>query len=303
MGLCGVRRNEGGRLYLPWFGATSSIAVDPIEKKPLYHFRPGSQILSVGFVGCNLRCPFCQNWEISQGTRAATEHLEPSALVALALQAGTGALAYTYSEPLVHAEYLIEAMSAARGSGLANVLVTNGCILRPASAEVLAACDAANIDLKAWNPDFYRAELGGDRDAVLRFIEEALGAKVHVEVSTLVIPGKNDGEDEIDSIARFLAGLSPDLVLHLSAYRPMYKYTEAPTRSESLERLAKVARASLPYVYIGNVQGEENNDLCTSCGATLVRRRDYKVDASGLARGPGTGARCAACNATVPFRL
>ncbi len=302
-GICKVRKNEGGRLVLPFYGRVSAVAVDPIEKKPLYHFKPGSSTLSIGFVGCNLRCPFCQNWGISQGVEAPTERLEAGESASLALRSRCASVAYTYSEPVVHAEWVIEAMAAVRAAGLANVLVTNGCVLPPASTELLARCDAVNIDLKSWNADFYRRELGGGLEAVKAFIAEAHGAGVHVEATTLVLPGENDSEEEIDAMAAFLAGLSPELPYHLSAYRPMYRWTKSATRPESVVRLAAVARRRLRHVYSGNLAFERNDDPCPACGAVFVRRAGYSVDASGLSRGTGGEARCAACGERVAYRL
>jgi pyruvate formate lyase activating enzyme len=228
-GLCRVRSNRGGKPDLPFYGRVSALSVDPIEKKPLFHFRPGSSILSVGFVGCNLRCPFCQNWEISQSTDASTRELSPEYLVAEALAARSFGLAYTYSEPLVHFEYVLEAMKKAREAGLANVLVTNGCILEEPAREILALTDAANVDLKAYSADNYRRVLGGELESVTRFIEVAVELGVHVEATTLVVPGLNDGQKETDACIDFLSGVSQDLPWHLSAYRPEYRW-KAPRR-------------------------------------------------------------------------
>jgi len=302
-GICKVRKNEGGRLVLPFAGRVSSVAVDPIEKKPLYHFKPGSAALSIGFVGCNLRCPFCQNWGISQGVDAPTEPLDPGECAALARHARSASVAYTYSEPAVHAEWVIEAMASVRAAGLSNVLVTNGCVLPPASTELLARCDAVNVDLKSWDADFYRRELGGELEAVKAFIAEAFGAGVHVEATTLVLPGANDSDDEIDAMAAFLASLSPDIPYHLSAYRPMHRWTKPATSPESVVRLAAVARRRLRHVYAGNLASERNDDPCPACGAVLARRAGYSVDSSGLAKGPDGEARCAACGERVAYRL
>ncbi|MBN1242423.1 MAG: AmmeMemoRadiSam system radical SAM enzyme [Spirochaetales bacterium] len=302
-GICKVRQNEDGRLVLPFYGRASSVAVDPIEKKPLYHFKPGTPVLSIGFVGCNLRCPFCQNWEISQGLGAPTERLDPEECAKLARRSRCASVAYTYSEPVVHTEWVIEAMSSVRAAGLANVLVTNGCVLPPASTELLASCDAVNVDIKSWDADFYRRELGGELEAVKAFIAEARGSGVHVEATTLVLPGSNDSEEEIDAIAAFLASLSPELPYHLSAYRPMYRWTKPATPPENVVRLAAIARGRLRHVYAGNLAFERNDDHCPACGAVLVRRAGYSVDASGLSGGTESEARCAACGERVAYRL
>ena len=284
-------------MALPFYGMVSAVSADPIEKKPLYHFMPGSETYSVGYLGCNLRCPFCQNHGISQSVDAATRRVDPAGLVAEARAAGCPSLAHTYSEPLVHAEFVAACMKAARDAGLANALVTNGCCGDEAAADVLSQCDAVNVDLKSWDEGFYRDELGGDLESVKRFVTAAVDYGVQVEVTTLVIPGKNDDPAGIAAIAGFLASLSPDIPYHLSAYRPMYRYTIPATKASALRSLADVARRSLRYVYTGNVPGERSVTLCRACGAVLVSRIGYAVDASGL-----RGERCASCGEISPIR-
>ena len=296
LGVCRVRRNDGGRLVLPFYGHASAISIDPIEKKPLYHFLPGSPTYSVGYVGCNLRCPFCQNFGISQSTDALTEAVDPADLARAALRAACPSLSHTYSEPLVHAEFVIESLKAARSAGLRTVLVTNGCALHEAATEVLSLCDAVNVDIKSWDEAFYRDELGGDLPTVKAFVELGFRLGTHVEATTLVIPGKNDDDDQVDGIAAFLASLSPDIPLHLSAYRPMNRYAVGPTPSSTIERLTVVARKRLSYVYPGNVGGMAVRTACRSCGATLVERRGYGIDMSGL-----TGGSCSACGSRSPI--
>ncbi len=252
-GLCKVRLNREGTLVLPYYGCLSGIAIDPIEKKPLYHFLPGSEVFSVGFVGCNLRCPFCQNYRISQSTDASTRRYSPEDLIQQAKDSDCPSIAYTYSEPLVHPEFVRDCMILAREAGLKNVLVTNGCVNPEPAGELLELCDAANVDLKSWSGDWYEKELGGNLAAVCAFIQQAVKLSVHVEVTTLVIPGKNDGDDEIRGIARFLAGISPKIPLHLSAYRPMHKYSIPPTAKTSLVHLRGIAGVFLENVHLGNV--------------------------------------------------
>lgn len=306
-GICRVRRNEGGALALPYFGAISSLAVDPIEKKPLLHFLPGSEVFSAGFLGCNLRCPFCQNWEISQSLEPPVRRMEPAELVEQARRSGCPSIAYTYSEPLVHFEFILECMGLARRAGLRNVLVTNGCVGEGAARELLALTDAANVDLKCWSEETYKETLWGDRGAVIRFISLAAAA-CHLEVTTLVVPGLNDSEAEIESIAGFLLGLSPDIALHLSAYHPDWKHRAPATGGAELRALAERARSRLRYVYIGNLPGEGSDTRCPTCGALLVRRRGYSTRIEGLAArgapkaatGPVLG-RCAACGASLPI--
>ena len=294
-GRCRVRFNRGGVLELPFHGRLSSIAVDPIEKKPLYHFHPGKNILSVGFVGCSFRCPFCQNHRISQDTGVPTREVSAGELVALAEQEGSFGIAYTYSEPLVHLEYVLEACRLARARGLKNVLVSNGFVNPQPAEELLGLLDAANIDLKSFNPEFYRQEIGGELEEVKRFLTQARG-RIELEVTTLVIPGRNDGPEEMEAIAAFLAALDPAIPLHLSAYHPQYRYTLPPTPPATVRRLAEVARRYLRYVYLGNLGAEESDTACRQCAAVLVRRRGYQVSVPGLHDG-----RCARCGAPAPI--
>ncbi|MDR0494079.1 MAG: AmmeMemoRadiSam system radical SAM enzyme [Treponema sp.] len=281
-GACGVRANKNGSGLLPFYGYVTALAVDPVEKKPLYHFRPGSMILSVGFAGCNLHCPFCQNWHISQSTDAPGKYMKPGELVSAALREGGEALAYTYSEPLVHAEYLLDCMALARRHGIANVLVTNGCADGEAAREILALADAANIDLKCFSADTYARVLGGNLDAVLAFIRLARATGVHVEITTLIVPGLNDSAEELDACAGFIASLGA-VPWHLSAYHPDYRWNAPPTDPAFLRRVKKQAEKRLPFVYAGNIADGENNTICPRCGSTLVRRSGYRVEKPGLA--------------------
>jgi pyruvate formate lyase activating enzyme len=317
----GCRPGSGGKaaeLELPYYGRISAAAKDPIEKKPLYHWRPGSSIFSVGFAGCNLRCPFCQNWRISQipggGPRAGggipAEFFSPAELVALAAARNSRALAYTYSEPLVHGEFLLDCMKAARAAGMANVLVSNGCAGADAAGEILSLTDAANIDLKCFSEEGYAKVLGGDLQTVLDFIRRALELGVHVELTTLLVPEFNDSEAEIEAAVEFIAGLfsgegeargSPRAVpYHLSAYHPDWRWNAPPTNPELLAERARAAKRRLPHVYIGNAAApaEFRDSVCLYCGKTLVRRSGYRIDPGGLAlRETGAGPRyfCAAC--------
>ena len=294
-GICRVRRNRGGELDLPYYGALSGIAMDPIEKKPLYHYYPGRQILSAGFYGCNFRCPFCQNYNISQQLVGGGSITTPDELVDIAERRGSIGIAYTYSEPLVHYEYIMAAAKEAREKGLKNVLVTNGYINREPAAALLEYIDAANVDLKSFSRDFYRKEIKGSLDPVLDFIRQAAPA-VSLEVTTLVIPGKNDSESEVREISEFIAGIDPDIPLHLSCYYPTYKYTVEPTPPELVFRLAQTAGEFLNYVYAGNVGTRETNTFCPGCGACLIRRKGYSTSVEALSEGA-----CAKCGVKIPI--
>ena len=239
------------------YGRVTSLALDPIEKKPLYHFHPGSCILSVGSYGCNLACPFCQNHEISQAGARETSSvtLPPARLLALAQESharGSIGVAFTYNEPLVGYEYVLDAARLLQAAGLAVVLVTNGQIEVAPLLRLLPFVDAMNIDLKGFTQSYY-AWLGGDLETTKRTIACAVAAGVHVEVTTLVVPGKNDAAEEMAAEAAFLAALSTDLPLHLTRYFPRYRLGLPPTSRATLERLREVARQSLRFVHLGNV--------------------------------------------------
>jgi pyruvate formate lyase activating enzyme len=283
------------------------MAEDPIEKKPLYHFRPGSSILSLGFARCNLRCPFCQNWSISQpgAAEVSGRRISPAQAAALARERGFNQIAYTYSEPLIHIEWLLECMALCRREGIANVLVTNGCVNPEPAAEILALADAVNVDLKCFSAETYEGVLGGNLDAVLRFIETAYALGTHLEITTLIVPGLNDGEAETGHCRDFIAGLSPEIPWHISAYHPDYRYDAPATTAAALAAIAAMGRFRLRYVYTGNVPGERNDTACPRCGAALVSRRGYRVDARGLALEEGDGGRvyrCAVCGERAPIR-
>jgi pyruvate formate lyase activating enzyme len=246
-------------------------------------------------LGCSFHCPFCQNYRISQDTRAPTEEVSPEELVRLARRQGSFGIAYTYSEPLVHLEYVLDTARRARAAGLKNVLVSNGYLNPEPAEELIGLLDAANIDLKTFDPEFYRGEIGGGLEEVKRFLGQASG-RLELEVTTLIIPTKNDSPEQVEAIARFLASLDPGLPYHLSAYYPTHHYTIPPTPPATLRELAAVARRHLRYVYLGNIGMEEADTACASCGHTLVRRRGYQVTASGLRDG-----KCSRCGAAAPI--
>jgi pyruvate formate lyase activating enzyme len=288
-GFCKVR---GGEETLPFYGRASSTAIDPIEKKPLFHYRPGEAVLSIGFVGCNLRCPFCQNWQISQSTLAAGAFVPPEKAVSLALASGLRQIAYTYSEPLVHAEYLLDCMTLARSKGVANVLVTNGCVNDTAAAKIIPLADAANIDLKCFSDYSYEKILGGSLSAVKDFIKNAY-AHIHTEITTLIISDFNDSEQELDECIDFIASVSENIPWHISAYHPAYKWNRPPTKAETIPGIKKRAKQKLIYCYTGNINDDDNDTFCLCCGAVLVKRNGYRIKTDGLVKKkPDDGVYC-----------
>ena len=255
-GLCRARACQDGKIISLNYGKLTSLALDPIEKKPLRRFHPGSLILSVGSFGCNLRCPFCQNHEISMAGDSGipTVEVSPEQLAAQAAELvphGNIGVAYTYNEPLISYEYVRDCAALVHEQGMVNVLVTNGTVEEEPWRALLPLVDAANIDLKGFTPSWYR-RLGGDLETVKRSIVLA-AERCHVEVTTLLILGENDSEEEIRELARWLASISPEIPLHLSRFFPQYQMVDRlPTPVEQVYRLAEAARGYLSYVYTGN---------------------------------------------------
>lgn len=299
VGLCRTRMNVDGRLVLTTYGACSSINVDPIEKKPLFHFHPGRPILSLGSLGCNLSCRFCQNWQISQSS-AGTRFVSPQEAAALAegIEGNIG-IAYTYNEPLVWFEYLMDTAPLVRDAGLKNVLVTNGEINEQPLKDLLPVVDAMNIDVKSMDDSFYSDLCGGRMAPVLRTVERARDAGVHIEVTNLLIPGRNDGADQVRRLADWLAVLDPAIPLHITRYHPDYRMTEPPTPPEALLAARAIAQEQLSYVYVGNmhIPGAEDT-VCPNCGATVMARMGFSITDSRIDEG-----KCAGCGAPVDIVL
>jgi pyruvate formate lyase activating enzyme len=296
-GFCNSRINQDGKLLAANYGQVSAISLDPIEKKPLYHFYPGRPILSVGTVGCNLACDFCQNWHISR-EKGETRTLSPEELVELAVQThreqGNIGLAYTYSEPVVWFEFLLATMPLIRKTGLKNVLVSNA-FLRPEPWEELLECtDAANIDLKGFTAEYYRRLCHGELQPVLDNIKAAAG-RIHLELTTLIIPGANDDPVQIEAMARWIAALDPGIPLHLSRYFPNYKMKQPPTPAETMERAMEIARKYLHHVYLGNLSAG-NPTYCHECGRVLVERDGYRTKVTG-------GKKCPDCGAIISYYM
>lgn len=255
-GFCHARTNLDGKIICSNYGKLSSMSLDPIEKKPLYRFLPGTKILSVGSYGCNLRCPFCQNHGISMVSEESTDtvFVSPAELVQKALELikkGNIGIAYTYNEPLISFEYIMDCANLARQKNLKNVIVTNGYICEKPLGELLPYIDAMNIDLKGFTDMFYK-NLCGDLETVKQTI--ALAAKsCHVEVTTLIIPGENDSPEEMRSLSSWLSGIDSEIPLHISRFFPRYKYnSKKATSVEEIYNLAEIAGEKLKYVYTGN---------------------------------------------------
>lgn len=296
-GLCGIRANIEGRLYATQYGRVCSTALDPVEKKPLYHFFPGRAVWSIGGWGCNFRCDFCQNWEISQ-QEVATRELLPAQATELAGSAGSVGLAYTYNEPFINYEYVLDCARELRAAGLKNILVSNGFYSPEPLRELLPWVDAFNIDLKAFGADFYRKRCGGTLEPVLESIRTIAG-QTHLELTTLLIPGANDAPEQLAALADWIAdNCGADTPAHLSAYYPCYKAQEPPTTPESLGRARDIFRRRLYNVYVGNVENPHwRESRCASCGGLLVRRTGYRSEVSGL----DAAGRCVVCGADNGF--
>lgn len=301
-GVCLVRENQNGTLYTLVYGRTISQAVDPVEKKPLFNFYPGTTAFSIATVGCNFRCDFCQNWSISQVVR--DEHLimgqetTPERLVATAKRYNSRSIAYTYTEPTIFFELALETSRLATRAGLRNVFVTNGYLTKEALALLAATLHAANVDLKSFSDRYYRKVCGATLAPVLASIRELRALGIWVEVTTLLVPGHNDTDAELRALTRWLASVDPDMPWHVSAFFPAYRMTEVPpTPPEALDRAVRIGRqAGLRYVYTGNVPDEtRESTACPRCGRWLIRRRGFRVLDNALRAG-----RCPACATAIP---
>ena len=305
-GFCFVRERRGDEIVLTAYGKASGLAIDPIEKKPLHHFLPGSSVLSFGTAGCNLACRFCQNWELSaaRAADATAVEAEPEWLADAAVRSGCESVAFTYNDPAVFLEYAVDTARACRRRGVASVAVTAAYTTPDAAADLLGACDAANVDLKAPTDEFYRRLCGGRIAPVQEVLRWLVGeTQVWTEVTTLLIPGHNDGDDEVAALSRWIAeDLGPDVPLHLSAFHPAHRMRHVPpTPLATLRRARRIARSQgLRFVYTGNVRDPEGEATsCPSCGAVLIERRGYTVRLRDL----DEAGRCRRCAAVIPGRF
>lgn len=296
VGICRVRKNHSGVLITENYARVASLALDPIEKKPLFHFHPGTMILSAGTYGCNLSCAFCQNYSLAHET-PPTRLVAPQELLDIALECqddGSIGIAFTYNEPSIWYEYIWDCAPLLKAQGLKVVLVTNGYIEIEPLQKLLPYVDAMNIDVKAFQEDFYRRLCKGHLSPVMKTVEAAV-AETHVEVTALIVPGDNDDMGDIEAMASWLAALRKEIPLHLSRYHPAYRYTRPATPESTMLQAQAAARKHLPFVYLGNL-GAPNHTLCQTCGAVLITRDYYQVRMQAY-----SGGCCSVCGSPAYF--
>jgi pyruvate formate lyase activating enzyme len=299
-GICGVRQNQGGNLFSLVYGETIASHVDPIEKKPLYHFLPGSGSYSIATVGCNFKCEFCQNWQISQSNKSKTPDLagytmSPEDIVKNAQKRGCKSIAYTYTEPTIYFEYAFDTARLAKKAGLYNVFVTNGYMTKAALETIQPYLDAANVDLKGFSDDFYHKMCKAKLKPVLDSIKLMRKLGIWVEVTTLIVPGQNDSDFELNNIAKFIAGVGKEIPWHISRFHPDYKFTDSvPTPIETLRKAQEIGRSNgLHYIYLGNVH-EGLDTKCKKCGELLLKRAYMGVNNNIIKNG-----KCPKCGTMV----
>jgi pyruvate formate lyase activating enzyme len=305
-GLCFVRAAEEGRVVLTTWGRSSGFCVDPIEKKPLNHFHPGSSVLSFGTAGCNLSCKFCQNWDISKSRETDTlaDEASPETIARAALALGCRSVAFTYNDPVVFMEYAIDVAAACRAVGVETVAVTAGYVCDAPRRELYAHMDAANVDLKAFTEDFYHRVTGGHLAPVLETLEYLRHeTNVWLELTTLLIPGHNDDDAELDRMTTWIADrLGPDVPIHFTAFHPDWRMRDvSPTPPDTLSRARRIAQANgLRYAYTGNVHDQDGGSTwCPGCGACVIERDWYTLGAWRL----DDRGRCLACGTPCPGRF
>lgn len=300
-GICGVRMNRGGVLYAESYGKVSAEAVDPIEKKPLYHFLPGTNVYSLGGIGCNFKCRHCQNWEISQCTTAGFLHtLSPQKGVMKANDFKCKSIAWTYNEPTIWHEYAMDMGKIARSEGLGTIYVTNGYMTEDAVLELSQMLNAFRVDIKSFSDEFYRTVCKAKLQPVLDATIKAKECGMHVEVVNLLIPGMNDSEAEIKNLAEWVyANLGENTPVHFTAFHPDYNMTDAfPTPVKTLEKAYLIAKeAGIRYPYLGNVSLHPfSNTWCHECGALLIERHGFSQKNINL-----RGDICQKCGAKIPL--
>ncbi|HCI56282.1 MAG TPA: AmmeMemoRadiSam system radical SAM enzyme [Bacteroidales bacterium] len=288
-GICGVRKNSSGKIELLTYGIISGFALDPVEKKPLYHYYPGMNIFSIGSYGCNMRCDFCQNFNISQSSIPPNaRYMTPDEILKYSLSSHKNiGVAFTYNEPAIWYEYVKDVALKIKEAGQNTVMVTNGFVSSEALKEYLKFIDAFNVDLKAFNNDFYKRFTGASLEPVKESLKIIARSGRHLEITTLIIPGRNDSDKEMESEAEWIAGeLGQEVPLHLSRYFPMYKRDDPPTPANTLIRLYEIAHKHLSYVYIGNVGNiTGQNTYCPRCNNLITKREGYYITNSGTKNG------------------
>lgn len=298
-GFCGVRKNEKGTLYSYVYGEVIASHVDPIEKKPLYHFLPGSSAFSIATIGCNFRCPFCQNWQISQASErdgsTGDYKLKPEDVVKEAKRYNCKSVSYTYTEPTIFFEYAHDTAKIAKKEKLYNTFVTNGYMTKEALDTIRPYLDACNVDLKSFSDATYKKVCKGSLKPVLNSIRYMKKIGIWVEVTTLVVPGMNDTDKELEKIAEFIASVGTEIPWHISRYHPDYNYTKpGPTPLATLEKAESIGKkAGLKYIYLGNVL-QERDTRCHKCGNPLIERTGYAVSANNI-----KDSKCSSCNTVI----
>lgn len=300
-GICGVRKNIDGTLFTFAYAKVAACHIDPIEKKPLYHFLPGTFSLSIATIGCNFRCGFCQNWQISQDSfreaEFAGEEISPRELVQIAIKNKCRSISYTYTEPTIFFEYALETARLAKEESLYNNFVTNGFMTREALQVIRPYLDAANVDLKFFKDSSYKKICFGALEPVLNSIRIMKEMGVWVEITTLVVPGENDSDEELTGIAEFIAGLDKNMPWHISKFHPDYKFTDyKATSDQALKRAQGIGKnAGLKFIYIGNVVGFGNDTFCPHCNELLIKRELFNVSEYNIKSG-----KCIFCNMVIP---
>lgn len=301
-GICGVRENCSGKLQSLVYGKIIAGHCDPIEKKPLFHFLPGTRSYSIATVGCNFRCVFCQNADISQmptdQKRVMGEDMSPERIVKLALNTRSASISYTYTEPTVYFETALETARLAASKGIKNVFVSNGYMTRECLQEIYPDLHAANVDLKAFSEEFYRERCGAKLKPVLKTIAAMKDMGIWLEVTTLLIPGLNDSIEELKGLARFLADIDPGIPWHISRFHPTYRLTDRPsTPVETIRRARDLGyEIGLLYVYTGNIPGDEGeNTFCHSCREPLISRIGFDVRRNSIREN-----QCPKCSTKIP---
>jgi pyruvate formate lyase activating enzyme len=289
-GICGVRQNREGKLFTYVYGDVIAAHVDPIEKKPLYHYLPGSTAFSVATIGCNFQCPFCQNWQISQkskrkGNAPSSDSFSPEDVVRAAKNQGCQSISYTYTEPTIFFEFAYDTAKLAKQEGLGNSFVTNGYMTPEALETINPYLDACNVDLKSFNEEFYKKMCKAHLEPVCASIRLMKTLGIWVEVTTLIIPGQNDSDKELTEIARFIVDVDPDIPWHISRFHPDYNFTGTfATPVETLRKAYSIGKKEgLHYIYIGNVLGESEDTRCPNCGLSLIQRTGFYITKSKIA--------------------